>query len=66
MSKVRKVNVEGGALYEVTEYDGKYWASKITVTTLHTSREGIGSARSLEDVYSLIKSHSGRQIRSVS
>lgn len=66
MSRVRKVTVEGGALYEITEYEGKYWASKVTVEILNDSRTSIGSARKLDDALALIKAHSGRQIRSVS
>jgi hypothetical protein len=66
MARTRKVSMEGGALYEVAEYDGKYWASKVKVEMAGDFRTSIGSARSLDDALALIKAHSGKQVRSIS
>jgi hypothetical protein len=67
MAKRRRVVVRGGGsnLYEIDEYDGSFTAYRVRVSLLGDSRDRIGTAGSLEDAFSLIKSHSGRQIASV-
>lgn len=63
----RTVVVEGGGanLYEISDSGGRYYAYHVRVHLLSNDRNSIGSAGSLEDAYSLIKSHSGKQIKSV-
>ena len=63
----RRVVVEGGGanLYEICEYDGYFLARHVRVKLLWNDRYSIGRARTLEDAFSLIRSHSGRRIRSV-
>lgn len=57
----RTVVVEGGNLYEVGETSGTFYVRRGS----GWSATDIGKTRRLEDALSLIKSHSGRQIRSI-
>lgn len=63
----RKVVVKGGGanLYKISEFSGWFYASKVNVG-LFDSNTSIGKARSLGDALELIKSHSGREIESIS
>lgn len=54
----KQVVVQGGNMYKVYVKNGKYYA--------YRSGSKIGEARSLEDALSLIKVHSGKEIRSIS
>jgi len=68
MSRNIEVIVEGGGanLYEINESGGRFTAYKVTVHILvPNSKSNIGSARSLEDALSVIKSHSGKSIKSI-
>lgn len=61
----REVVVEGGGknLYEIHESGGKYTARQVTVGLISNSYSSIGTASSLEDAVSLIRAHSGREIK---
>ncbi len=63
----RQVIVQGGGanVYEVAESSGIFTAYHVRVRLLGNDRTRIGSGRSLEDAISLIKVHSGRQIKSI-
>jgi len=68
MSRTIEVVVEGGGanLYEIYESDGRFTAYKVQVKLLMpNSKRKIGSARSLEDALSAIKSHAGERIKSI-
>jgi len=67
MSTTREVVVKGGGanLYQIDEYGGKYTAYKVSVGFLGNSKSSIGAANSLEDAISLIRAHSGREIKSI-
>ena len=67
MGTKRSVVVEGGGqnLYEIAEYNGRYTAHSVRVGLLGDSHTNIGESGSLEDAISLIKVHSGRQIKSI-
>jgi hypothetical protein len=60
MSK-KTVVVEGGNLYTVGESSGTFYVRRGD----GWSGTDIGKTRSFDDAVSLIKSHSGRQIRSI-
>lgn len=63
-----EVVVEGGGdnLYEVLEVAGRFMAYKVSVNLfLPNTRGSIGAARSLEGALSLIRSHSGKGIKSI-
>ena len=63
-----EVVVEGGGanLYEIREYEGRFTAYKVSVNLLMSnSRRSIGAVRSLEAAITLIRSHSGREIKSM-
>lgn len=56
----------GGDLYEIDEHGGLFTAYAITVNLLLANfRKTIGTARSLEGALLLIRSHSGRDIKSI-
>lgn len=61
----REVVVEGGGknLYEVHESGGKYTARQVTVGLIGNSYATIGTASSLDDAITLIRAHSGREIK---
>ena len=67
MAHKRKVVVQGGGsnLYEVSEYAGKFTAYKVDVGFLLDDRTSIGTGRSLEDALTLIRAHSGKEIKSI-
>ena len=67
MGKKRRVVVEGGGadLYEIEESSGRYLATHVRVGILANRRESVGSASSLEDALSLIRSFSGRAIKRI-
>lgn len=67
MAATRSVTVEGGGanLYEISEYRGRYTASHVRVGLLSNSRTSIGTGGSLEDALSLIRVHSGKQIKNI-
>ena len=54
----RKVVVQDGNLYKVSDYKGIYYASKV-------GGGNLGQAKSLEDAIILIKSHSGKEIKKI-
>lgn len=63
-----KVVVEGGGsnLYEVQQDGGHYKAFHVRVNLLlPNSRDNVGSARSFEGALSLIRSHSGKEIKRI-
>lgn len=63
-----EVVVEGGGenLYEIKEHDSRFTAYKIAVNLLlPNTRSSIGASRSLEGALSLIRSHSGWEIKSI-
>jgi hypothetical protein len=61
------VVVEGGGanLYEISDSGGRYYSYHVRVHLLSNDRNSIGSATSLDDALALIKSHSGRRIKSI-
>lgn len=62
------VVVEGGGanLYEINDAGGKFTAFKVSVNLLQSnSKNSIGSARSFEGALSLVRSHSGKEIKSI-
>ena len=59
----RDVTVEGGDLYRISGGDGKYYVQKVKVNMISNSYTDVGQARSLEDALTLIRAHSGRQIK---
>lgn len=67
MSRTIKVVVEGGGenLYEINESENRFAVYKIKVNLLFNSRKGIGTTGSLENALVLIRSHSGKNIKSV-
>lgn len=64
----KRVVVQGGGqnLYKISEYKGKYTAYKVAVGLISDSATNIGQASSLEDALSLIKVHSGKEIKEIS
>lgn len=66
--KDRKVVVQGGGenLYRISESNGIYTAYKINVNLISNSARNIGQTKNLEDALSLIKVHSGKEIKEVS
>lgn len=57
----KNVTVQGGGSYRIKEYAGKYTAYKI-----HSfSKDNIGKASTFEDALSLIKVHSGKEIKKI-
>lgn len=58
---MREVVVEGGNVYTVGESSGTFYVRRGG----HYGTD-IGKTRSLDDALSLIKAHSGKQIRSIS
>jgi hypothetical protein len=64
----KRVVVQGGGhnLYEISEYSGKYTAYKVDVGFISDSKTNIGQASSLEDALTLIKVHSGKEIKEIS
>lgn len=67
MARTRRVVVQGGGdnLYSIGEYDGRFTAYKVRVQPLGDSKTSIGTARSLEDAVTLIRAHSGREIKTI-
>jgi hypothetical protein len=65
MGRTRSVAVQGGNLYEIGEYDGTFYVRRVKVNLLFNDKSDIGKARSLDDALSLIRSHSGREIKSI-
>lgn len=63
----RTVVVQGGGanLYEVSDYDGTFYAYKVDVGFISDTRRDIGKTRSLEDALALVRSHSGKQIKEI-
>lgn len=63
----RKVVVQGGGknLYKISDYSGKFSVYKIDVGLIFDDSRKIGSARSLDDALSIIRSHSGKQIERI-
>jgi hypothetical protein len=64
----RRVVVQGGGknLYKIHEYSGKYTAYCVDVGFLSNTNKNIGEARNLEDALTLIKVHSGKEIKEIS
>lgn len=56
------VTLKGGGNYKIKEYNGKYTAYKVNTF----SKDNIGEAKTLEDALSLIKVHSGKEIKEIS
>ncbi|WP_156878074.1 hypothetical protein [Sphingopyxis sp. QXT-31] len=65
MGRTRSVAVQGGNLYEIGEYDGTFYVRRVKVKLLLNAKSDIGKTRSLDDALSLIRSHSGREIKSI-
>ncbi|MCC6505035.1 MAG: hypothetical protein IT475_06260 [Aquimonas sp.] len=67
MSRTIQVVVEGGGenLYEINESGNRFSIYKIKVNLLFNARKGIGTTGSLENALALIRSHSGKSIKSV-
>lgn len=66
MSRRRVVVNGGGAnLYYIGESNGRFWVTQKKVGILLDSDTDIGNTRSLDDALSLIRSHSGRGIKSI-
>lgn len=67
MSRTKTVIVEGGGhnLYEIVESDGSFIVYKVIVHLFSNDRKNIGKTRLMEDAISLIRSHSGKNIKSI-
>jgi hypothetical protein len=57
----KQVVVEGGNVYTIGESSGTYYVRRGS----GWSGTDIGKTRSFDDALSLVKSHSGKQIRSI-
>lgn len=68
MSDKKKVVVRGGGsnLYRITVSGKSHSVEKVTVKPLSNAYKNIGRTDSLEDALSLIRSHSGQDIESIS
>ncbi len=67
MARKWKVVVQGGGsnLYEVSEYEGRFYAYKINVKLLMNDRRSLGKTGRFEEALSLIRMHSGREIKEI-
>lgn len=65
MSSITEVVVEGGGLYSITGYGGKYTVYRVRLGFLSNDRTSLGTASSLEGALTLIKVNSGRPIKSI-
>lgn len=65
MSSISEVVVEGGGLYSIKGYGGKYTVCRVRVGFLSNDRIVIGTAGSLDAALALIKVNSGRRIKSI-
>lgn len=65
MSDKWKVVVREGRenLYEIGRHKKTYYAYRVRVGFLTNSFDSIGSTSSLEDAFTLIRSHSGSEIK---
>lgn len=68
MTGTKRVVVRGGGsnLYQITVSGRTHSVQKVTVNLLSNSYKNIGRTDSLDDALSLIRSHSGRDIESIS
>ena len=67
MAKRRVVVKGGGAnLYYISEYAGRFYVTQRKVGLITDTNIDIGKTRTLDDALSLIRSHSGRGIDSIS
>jgi hypothetical protein len=68
--KTKKIVVRGGGenLYKVNETNGTFYAYKIKVSLIPfcDSDKLLGKTKKFEDALALIKSHSGRDIDTIS
>jgi hypothetical protein len=64
----RQVVVEGSGsnLYRIGESGGRFYVSRVTVGLLFNDYTSIGTTIGLEDALALIRSDSGRNIKSIS
>ncbi len=64
----RKVVVSGGGknLYEISESNGTFWVYKVNVGLILNDRKQIGKTTRMDDALSIIRSHSGREIDTIS
>jgi len=63
----KRVVVQGGGenLYRISIYGNKYTVSQVDVGVFTNDINIIGEARNLDDALSIIKSHSGEQIKKI-
>ena len=64
----KQVVVEGGGenLYKVSDYKGIYYVKKISVGIIANSARDLGKTKSFDDALAIIRSHSGKAIKSIS
>lgn len=63
----KEVVVQGGGdnLYKVSEYSGTYYVYKVSIGIFSNTDHDIGKTRDFSDALSIIKAHSGREIKSI-
>ena len=65
MGRTRTVALENCALYEVGEYDGRFYVRKVKVGILTSSRYDVCTTRTLDYALALVKSDSGSRIKRI-
>lgn len=63
----RKVIVQGGGenLYRVNDSNGTFYVQKVSIGLISNNYRDIGRTNNLDDALSIIKSHSGKQIKEI-
>lgn len=64
----KKVVTQGGGdnLFKVGEYNGTYYVSQVDPGFFGDSHKNIGETRSMKDALDIIRSYSGKEIKSLS
>lgn len=63
--KDRRIEVKDGGIYKISEYDGWFKVSRIHFKFLGNTYEPIGQTKKWSDVLDLVKSHSGKEIKTM-
>lgn len=68
MSSLKRIVVQGGGnnLYQVRISGTDHLVEKVAVGLISNSYQKLGRAESFDDALSIIRSHSGREIQSIS
>ena len=65
MSETKSVSTRDGKLYRVYSDGGKHSVSKVSVGLISNTYTNVGRTSSFEDALSLIRSHSGSEIKEI-